>query len=82
MLTIAEQRLVSTSKEHKVLDPTWQEMLNQAVLKVGYLVRFINTHSFIHCVDFVGIFNCELYCEVNKNFIGFFCHQIITTLST
>lgn len=34
MLTIAEQRLVSTSKEHKVLDPTWQEMLNQAVLKV------------------------------------------------
>ncbi|KAJ7389982.1 SH3 domain-binding protein 5-like [Desmophyllum pertusum] len=34
MLTIAEQKLVSTSKEHKVLDPTWQEMLNQAVLKV------------------------------------------------
>lgn len=34
MLSIAEQKLVSTSKEHKVLDPTWQEMLNQAVLKV------------------------------------------------
>ncbi|XP_068715549.1 uro-adherence factor A-like [Montipora foliosa] len=34
MLAIAEQKLVSTSKEHKVLDPAWQEMLNQAVLKV------------------------------------------------
>ncbi|KAL9968222.1 hypothetical protein ACROYT_G026572 [Oculina patagonica] len=34
MLARAEQKLVSTSKEHKVLDPTWQEMLNQAVLKV------------------------------------------------
>jgi len=37
MLAMAEQRLVSTSKEHKVLDPTWQDMLNQAVLKVGTL---------------------------------------------
>lgn len=34
VLAMAEQKLVSTSKEHKVLDPTWQEMLNQAVLKV------------------------------------------------
>lgn len=34
MLAMAEQKLVSTSKEHKVLDPSWQEMLNQAVFKV------------------------------------------------
>lgn len=34
VLAIAEQKLVSTSKEHKVLEPSWQEMLNQAVLKV------------------------------------------------
>ncbi|EDO45811.1 predicted protein, partial [Nematostella vectensis] len=30
----AEEKLVSTSKEHKVLDPTWQDMLNKAVMKV------------------------------------------------
>lgn len=43
MLAMAEQKLVSTSKEHKVLDPTWQEMLNQAVLKVRdpVLILFI-----------------------------------------
>jgi len=34
MLAMAEQKLTSTSNEHKILDPSWQEMLNQTILKV------------------------------------------------
>jgi hypothetical protein len=34
MVARAEQKLASTSTEHKTLDPTWQEMLNKAIKKV------------------------------------------------
>lgn len=52
----AEQKLESSSTEHKTLDPTWQEMLNRAIMKVStYLiyfdvrhVLFVIVHVYVH----------------------------------